>query len=90
MTMSMGGKLTRKIELGRTETWWGNCRLCGRLFHVCGHRVELRLFEVPLIVLLLPKQAPTVPSLVAIITLCRDEFFIRIQAHLAIEQLPGD
>ena len=23
MTMSMGGKLTRKIGLGRTETWWG-------------------------------------------------------------------
>ena len=23
MTMSMGGKLTRKIGLGRTEAWWG-------------------------------------------------------------------
>jgi len=23
MTMSMGGKLTRKIGLERTEAWWG-------------------------------------------------------------------
>jgi hypothetical protein len=23
MTMSMGGKLTRKIGLERTEVWWG-------------------------------------------------------------------
>ena len=23
MTMSMGGKMTRKIGLARTETWWG-------------------------------------------------------------------
>ena len=48
MTRSMGGKLTRKIELERTEAWWGNCRLCGPLFHFCGYRLEIRLFEVPL------------------------------------------
>lgn len=23
ITMSMGGKMTRKIGLGRTEAWWG-------------------------------------------------------------------
>jgi hypothetical protein len=43
MPMSMGGKLTRKIGLERTESWWGLKKLTFNLLRYLQHSSHITL-----------------------------------------------